>query len=104
MTTLSQTPGDLDIEVGMGDDLSLLLDFDIVLTSYTFAGAVVKLDKETAISVANTDLSAGQITISLTDTQITALGTGHYRWYLTWTLSGTSRRVLAGDFTVKEVA
>jgi hypothetical protein len=96
MTTFSQTPGELDIEVGLGDDLSLLLDFDISLAGYTFAGMV----NSTPISIASTDLANGQITISLSDTQITALGAGNHRWYLIWTLSGASRRVLAGEFRV----
>jgi len=101
MTTFEQLPGELDIEVGAGDDLAILLDFDISLTGYTFESTVVKPSGNTAITVTNTNLASGQITLSLTDVQITAIGVGTWYWYLTWTLSGASRRALAGVFTVK---
>ena len=105
MTELTQQPATLNITISIDDDFSYLVDFDINLTGYTFAGAVVKYPEnsvETAISIATTDLTNGQITISLTDAQITALGQGVHKWYLTWTVSGLSRRVLAGDFTIRK--
>jgi hypothetical protein len=98
--TFEQLPARLDLHVGLGDDLSLLVDFDIVLTGYTFAGAVVKGGAETALTINSTSLATGQITIVLTDAQITALGVGTFVWYLTWTVSSASRRVLAGEFKV----
>lgn len=104
MATYSQTPGDLDLEVGLGDDFSMLIDFDISLTGYTFESKVTKPSGDVTITVTNTDLSAGQITLSLTDVQITSIGFGRYSWYLTWTTGSASRRVLAGDFTVKDKA
>jgi hypothetical protein len=96
--TFQQIPGALDIEVGLGDDFSFLLDFDISLVGYTFAAYV----DMTTISVANTDLAAGKITLSLTDAQITTIGTGPHTWYLIWTTGTTSRRILAGNFTILE--
>ena len=104
MTTLDQQPAKLDITISIDDDFSYLVDFDISLTGYTFSANVVKkLDgSETAISIATTDLASGQITISLTDAQIAALGEDKHKWYLTWTVSGLSRRVLAGDFTIRK--
>lgn len=105
MTTLDQTPAELDIAISIDDDFSYLVDFDINLTGYTFAAGVVKYPEnilKTTIAVANTDLANGQITISLTDAQIAALGAGTHKWYLTWTVGGASRRVLAGDFVVRE--
>jgi len=105
MTTYQQIPGELNLEVGLGDDLSKLIDFDISLVGYTFEAKVEPSDGSTAVSmtVANTDLANGQITIGLTDTQITAIGAGTTnKWYLTWTISGASRRVLAGKFIVKD--
>lgn len=103
MTIYSQLPGALDVEIGLGDDFSLLLDFDISLTGYTFAASVVKRNDNslTAIAVTNTNLATGQITLSLTDAQVTALGTEQHKWYLVWTTGTSSRRVLAGNFTVK---
>ena len=76
MATYTQIPAELDIEVGAGDDLSILLDFDISLTGYTFVSKVVQAysGTETTVTCTNTDLANGQVTISLTDTQITSIG------------------------------
>jgi len=103
MATITQLPGVLDIEVGLGDDLSLLLDWDINLTGYTFEGKISKAGTGTItdITIINTDLAAGKITLILTDTQILALGAEVHGWYLRWTVSDNSRRVLTGAFTIK---
>lgn len=101
MTLFSQIPGGLDIEIGAGDDLSMLCDFNISLSGYTFVAKVTKGDgAEVSMTVVNTDLPNGQITLSLTDSQISTLGTEN-QWYLAWTITGTTRRVLAGDFMVR---
>jgi hypothetical protein len=104
MTTFQQLPGELDIEVGLGDDLSLLLDFDIALTGYTFTGAIQNRSggEDTDFTIVETNLASGQITISLTDTEISTLGVGVHQYYLTWEVDSLSRRVLAGTFTVKD--
>jgi len=105
MTTLNQEPADLDIVISVDDDFSYLVDFDINLTGYTFSGYVVKQPEDnplTAFTISNTDLTNGQITISLTDTQIATLGQGTHKYYLTWVVSGLARRVLAGDFTIRK--
>lgn len=100
MADLTEIPGELNIKWTVGSDFSKLLDFDIVLTGYTFSAKVVHASTTTDITVANTDLSVGQITLSLTDAQIDAIGAGVHKWYLTWTTGTTSRRVLAGDFEI----
>lgn len=105
MTTYQQMPGRLDIEVGLGGDFSMLIPFKIgespfPLTGYTFESKVDGV----AITVTNTDLASGQITLSLTDTQVIALGAGKHTWYLIWTLAGISQRVFAGGFSIKETA
>lgn len=101
MADIEQTPGELNFKISLGDDFSYLLDFDVNLTGYTFAAAVVKKDgTEQAITITETDLAAGKITISLTDAQITALLTDARRWYLTWTVAAASRRILAGGFEI----
>lgn len=101
MTTFSQIPGDLDIEIGTGDDLSMLCDFNISLTNYTFVAKVIKGDGvEVDMTIINTDLTNGKITLGLSDAQISTLGTENL-WYLAWTITGTTRRVLAGDFLVR---
>lgn len=103
MPTLQQKPGQLDFVVTSTDDFSYLLDFDIALTGYTFTAAVVKEDgTEQAIAIASTNLATGQITLSLTAAQITALLAVARRWYLKWTTGGVTRTVLAGNYSVEK--
>lgn len=107
MSTINHTPARLNISLAIDDDLSLLLDFDVDLTGYTFSAKIVESDDtETTITVTNTDLTNGKITLSSTaSSRDTAnLEADTYAWYLTWTTSSTDRRVLAGDFTIVEKA
>ena len=105
MAEVTQVAGVLDIKINKGDDVSLLLDFDIDLTGYTFESKVVESDgTETVFTVADTDLSAGQITLTMTDTLSDAIAattdrTPH-QWYVDRTNAGNQRRYLAGDFEV----
>ena len=105
MADVTQIPGSLNIKMAQGDDLSILVDFDIDLTGYTFESKVVETDgTEVVITVTETDLSAGQVTLEMTDTLSTALtltdtGTFH-SWYLDRTDAGSRRRYLAGNFEV----
>ena len=103
MADLNLIPGELNITIASIDDMPILLDFDIDLSGYTFSSAVTKESDgtSTTISTANTDLSAGQVTISLTDTQITALGAGNHKWYFKWNDGTYDFVALAGKFTVK---
>jgi len=101
MADISQQPGELNITTTTDDDLSILLDFDIVLTGYTFTSKVEHVGTTTTITVTNTDLSTGKITISLTNIQLTAIGEGTHRWYLDWNTGTADRRVLAGEFIVR---
>jgi len=104
MTTLHNLPGHLDIEIGLGDDLKSLFDFDFDMTGYTFVCKVIKIPEgtETAVTVTITSLSLGQIIPNFTSTIVTALGIGIHKWYLDGTVSGNNRRLFAGDFIVKE--
>ena len=102
MAELKQIAGVLDIEVEQSDDWSQLLDFDIDLSGYTFESKVDELDSSdsTTITVTDTNLSEGQITLSLTDELVGALAIGRHSWYLEWTVGELVRRVLAGKFDV----
>ena len=105
MATAKHTPGRLNINLAIDDDMTLLLDFDIVLTGYTFVAKIVESNgTETAITVTDTDLANGKITLSSTASSRDAasLTTETYDWYLTWTVSGADRRVLAGNFSIVE--
>jgi len=101
MATYEQLPGTLNIVTTTQDDLSILLDFDISLTGYTFVSYVQYGSSQTAITVTNTNLAAGQITLSLTDAQLTAIGNGTYGWYLKWNNGTADRKILAGEFTIR---
>ena len=104
MPLYSQTPGELDIEIGYGDDLALPVDFDISLTGYTFESKVIQenTEVETSIIVSGTNLPSGQLSLFLTESQINAIEEGKHKWYLLWTSSGVSRRALAGYFEIKK--
>ena len=101
MADYEQLPGELNIKTSISDDLSILLDFDIDLTGYTFTANMLKAGTETAtaLTVTNTSLPSGQITISTTNTTLATLGSGIHRWYLKWINPSTiDRKVLAGKF------
>ncbi len=105
MADVTQIPGSLNIKIAQGDDLSILLDFDINLTGYTFTSVVAESDgTTTTITVVETDLSSGQITLTMTDTLSAALSVtednSFHSWYLDRTNAGNQRRYLAGDFEV----
>lgn len=99
--TIEQVPAHVDIEIAVDDSFSSLVDLSISLVGYTVTAFVDKNDNtQTAFTVATTDLSAGQVTISLTKTQITAIGVGLHRWYLRYGNGTIERRAFAGKFTV----
>lgn len=102
MSEFTQIPGSLDIQATHGDDFLFNLDFDVALTGYTFSAQIVTIATNTLVplTVANTDLSAGQIQISLIKATLTGLSNAKHHWYLDWTTGGKTRRVLAGIFNV----
>lgn len=123
MPTFSQLPGNLDITFvggsGSGDEVQIALDFDRDLTNYSITapiyvnavyatagggqGAVSTVGATaTSFVVTPTDLSQGQLTISLSETQTGALWPGvACRWYMRWVSpSLVTRTVLSGTLTV----
>lgn len=96
MADFEQIPGTLNVKVALGDDLVLPLQFSIALTGYTF---VADMGGQTPAQDVS-QLASGILTLTLTDTQIAALGEGSFEWSLQWTLAGASRTVLAGAFRV----
>ena len=76
----------------------------IDLTGYTVLGQIRKTyESATAVTMATTvtNATSGQIAISLTDTQSTALSAGRYQWDLKITGgSGTVTRVVEGVATI----
>lgn len=123
MATFSQLPGTLDITFvgggGSGDELALAFDFDQDLTGYSITapvyvtavyastggglGLVTTVGATaTSFNVQATDLSQGQVTISLSETQTGNLSPAiAYRWYMRWVSpSLVTRTVLSGTLTV----
>jgi hypothetical protein len=99
MPTYDQLPAGLNLRWNVGNDVSVLLDFDIALTSYTATAAVYSTVTGATVATfttAITDAAAGKINISLTDTQTTTLGPGTFRWALVWTLGAVSRTSMEG--------
>ena len=107
MAELNQIPGRLNIRVISGDDLMFVLNFGMDLSSHTFVAKVLpdylSDTGGTAISIESTDLVHGIITLSLTDTQITALPKKKNYWYLKWTIGDMTRKIIDGDFIVQNV-
>jgi len=116
MTDFTQIPGQLNITATQSDDFSFSLDFDIDLTGYSFSAKVITAVSNTPISmtVGEVDLTEGQITITLEAAKMSKLATTVHHWYLDWSvpvpgatgiggtgaIPTTTRRVLAGTFTV----
>ena len=100
MADLQQIPGVLNITVTAIDDMSIALDFYASLVGYTFTAFVQSASASTAITVTAADLAAGQLTLSLTNSQLTTIGVGYHKWYLAWNTGTLDRRVLAGNFTI----
>ena len=100
MADLQQIPGALNITVTAIDDMSIALDFDISLVGYTFTSFVQSASASTAITVTPVNLGSGQITLGLTNSQLTTIGVGYHEWYLAWNDGATDRRILAGNFTI----
>lgn len=96
MTTFQQVPGELNIELAVGDDLSLPLQFSTSLAGYTFSadmgGQTPAIDSSQAAS--------GLIVLSLTYAQCTAINKRETDWWFKWTVGGLTRTVFIGTLTL----
>jgi len=111
-------PGTLNVSMTKGDEFGMLADLDIdvtnfawtaivyeVSTSYTFAnpgGSTSQGATVATLTVTNVNAAAGQVNLSLTETQTDALSpTANYRWYLRGVSPAlVTRTYLSGTFTV----
>ena len=108
MATYAQTPGLLNIKAVTGTDFSCQLTFGTNLSAYTFDSAIVLQEypnkQEQAITVTIDNAAQGIITLSLNDTQTSALGTfSKKKWYLNWNISGIKQTILAGLFELSDI-
>jgi hypothetical protein len=85
-------------------DFSTLIDFNVSLSSYSVSATVTSLvTGATVIPFTTTlaDAAAGQVSVSLTDTQTASLAAGTYGWQLDWTAPGSVQRTaLSGTLEV----
>jgi hypothetical protein len=85
-------------------DFATLIDFNVSLSSYSVSATVTSLvTGATVIPFTTTlaDAAAGQVSVSLTDTQTASLAAGTYGWQLDWTAPGSVQRTaLSGTLEV----
>lgn len=99
MPTYDAIPGQLNIRLARGDDISVLLDTSLNMTGYTVTSSITSLvtgNEVVPFTVAFVSATAGQVNVSLTDTQTAALARGTYGWNLKWTEGSATRTGLSG--------
>lgn len=93
--TVDTLPGRLNLALIQGDELGQLLDFSVSLSGFSFQADVLSTvtgDQVVSMTVTPVNLSAGQVNVSLTETQTAALAAGSYSWRLSWTAPGSVKR------------
>lgn len=103
--TYSVLPGSMPLACKRGNDFSALIDFDgTTLVGYTATATVTSLvtgATVTSFTTSVVDAAAGQVNVSLTDTQTASLPSGTYGWQLDWTApGGIQRTALSGTIEV----
>jgi hypothetical protein len=99
MPSYDQTPGTLNLSFKRGDDVSAMVDFSISLASYTVTAGITSLVSGAEVqplTVSFVSATAGQVNVSLTDTQTAALARGTYGWQMKWTENQATRTALTG--------
>jgi hypothetical protein len=99
MPSYDQTPGTLNLTFNRADDFSALIDFSIGMTGYTVTAGITSLvsgNEVQPLTVSFASATAGQVNISLTDTQTAAMARGTYGWSLRWTEGNATRTALTG--------
>jgi hypothetical protein len=99
MPSYDQTPGPLSFSFARGDDFSALIDLSIAVTGYSFTASITSLVtglEVVPLTVTVVSAANGQVNVSLTDTQTSALARGTYGWNMKWTESNATRTALAG--------
>jgi len=99
MPSYDQTPGSLNLAFKRGDDVSTLIDFSIGMTGYTVTAGITSLVSGADVqplTVSFVSATAGQVNVSLTDTQTAALARGTYGWEMKWVENNATRTALTG--------
>jgi hypothetical protein len=103
--TYSVLPGKLPLAFRKSNDFAAVIDFNGTdLVGYTVSANLTSLvTGATVVPFTTTiaDASAGQVSVSLTDTQTASLAAGTYGWQLDWTApGGVQRTALSGTVEV----
>ncbi len=99
MPSYDQTPGSLNLTFNRADDFSTLIDFSIGMTGYTVTAGITSLvtgAEVVPLTVSVVSATAGQVNVSLTDTQTAALARGTYGWQMKWVENNATRTALTG--------
>ena len=99
MASYDQTPGTLNLSFKRADDFSAMVDFSISLASYTVTAGITSLVSGAEVqplTVSFVSATAGQVNVSLTDTQTAALARGTYGWTMRWVENNATRTALTG--------
>jgi len=107
VTTVSQLPASCNLVCTVGNDFTLTLAVTENGSTWSSTGATLATDiiardgtvVATDFTTAATD---GQVTLTLTDANTTALGVGVYSYRLSVTKSGNTRDWIAGTLSVVE--
>ena len=113
MAEFSAVPQTLNLSFVRGDEFGMLFDASINLTGYSFQAVIYKVtnvvngvaagtEDVLNFTITNVDLAAGQINLSLQESQTLSLNPrDRLRWYLRWVAPGVvTRTVVSGFVTV----
>lgn len=111
----TQLPGTLDVEIVVGDEVAMSVDFDRDITGYTLeapiygtevfargvggTGASVSVGEQVGVwTISIADAASGTVALGLSEEQTQGLDAGvNYRWYMRWVdTNGYTRTVLSG--------
>jgi hypothetical protein len=91
----SQLPGQMGLVFRRGDEFGSVVDFDISLSGYTVSSVITSLvtgEDVMPITTTFANAGAGQVNVSLAETQTASLAAGSYGWRLEWDSPGGVRR------------
>ena len=80
---INQTPGNVNLKIVSGDDLTLNIDLNQDITDYTITAEIEAETTNISFDVAIVSATAGTITLSLTDVQTALIVSGN-NWFMQW--------------------
>jgi hypothetical protein len=102
MATITQVPGQLNVQSTRNQAISFACNFSGDLTTSTFVATL--LNGATTVTLSNTVVYDGStttaVTITLSAAQAATLTLADYNWQLIQTTSGIARTVLAGNWEI----